>query len=84
MQPEIDELHRVDHQLAAAVHAHDEQRVHQLLGQMIALARTRGAAVLPNEVVPSDAVLPPSTITLDEVQSLLHDNSLVESAGPAD
>jgi phage shock protein A len=83
-QPEVDELHRLDNQLVAAVQSRNEQLVHQLLGQMIDLARTRGSVVLPNEVVPSDATLPPSTITIDEVRTLMHDDGLIEGAGQAD
>jgi FtsZ-binding cell division protein ZapB len=81
-QPEIDELQRLDQQLTEAVQARNEQRVHALLGQMIALVQTRGSAVGQGEVVQSETVLPPATVTLEEVQSLMHEDGLVEGTAP--
>lgn len=81
-QPEIDDLQRLDQQLTEAVHAHDEQRVHALLGQMIALVQTRGSSVGSEEVMPSETVLPPDTLSVEEVQALMHDDGLVEGTGP--
>ncbi|HWE63792.1 MAG TPA: PspA/IM30 family protein [Chloroflexota bacterium] len=75
---EADELHGLDHQLAAAVHAHNEQRVHQLLSQMAMLVQTRGSSIGHDELVASSITLPPDTITVEEVQALLHDDSLLE------
>lgn len=81
-QPEIDELQRLDQQLTEAVQAHDGQRVHALLGQMIALVQTRGRSVGPDEVVTSETVLPPDTISVEDVQALMHEDGLVEGNGP--
>ena len=77
-QPEIDELQHLDQQLTEAVYAHDDQRVHTLLGQMIALVQTRGSSVGPEEVVTSHTVLPPDTLSVEEVRALLHEDGLIE------
>jgi phage shock protein A len=78
-QPEIDELHQLDHQLADAVQAHDDKGVHALLTQMVTLVQTRGASVGPEELVTSATILPPTTLTVEEVRALLHDGSLLEN-----
>ena len=82
-QPDIDELQHLDQQLTDAAHARDDQQVHALLGQMIALVQTHGTALDNAEVITSEAILPPSTITLEEVQSLIHDDGLVEGTPTA-
>jgi phage shock protein A len=81
-QPEIDDLQRLDQQLTEAVPAHDDQRVHALIGQMIALVQTRGTALGHDDVVTSETILPPATITVEEVQALMHDDGLVEGTAP--
>jgi phage shock protein A len=83
-QPELDALQGFDHQLTDAVHAGNGQRVHELLGQIIALVRTHGIKVGSDELVTSEIVLPPDTLTVEEVHALLHDDSLLESAVPVD
>jgi phage shock protein A len=81
-QPEVEELHRLDRQLAVAVRAHDEERVHALLSQMVLLVQTRGSRVGHDELATADTILPPPTLSVEEVQALLHDDSLLGSAGP--
>jgi phage shock protein A len=82
-QPEVDDLQRLDQQLTEAVQASDDQRVHTLLSQMIELAQTRGRAIEPGEVVTSETILPPATISLEEVQALMHQDGLVEGGAPS-
>ncbi len=82
-QPDIDTLHGLDHQLAEAVHANDAPGVHKLLGQMITLVQTRGTSAGADELVSSAIILPPDTLTIEEVQALLRDDSLLDSAAPA-
>jgi uncharacterized phage infection (PIP) family protein YhgE len=82
-QSVMDQLHQLDHQLAEAVAAHNEQRVHELLNQMTSLVQTRGTAVGTEELVPSEITLPRATLTVEEVQALLQDdNSALERAEP--
>ncbi|MFI5270407.1 MAG: hypothetical protein ACHQ7M_23770 [Chloroflexota bacterium] len=81
-QPEIEELHALDHQLAEAVDVGNGPRVHDLLGQMVSLARTRGTSVGPYELVASETILPPDTLTVEEVHALLHDDSLLQPSTP--
>jgi phage shock protein A len=79
---DVDALHGLDQQLTQAMHAHDDQRFHAVLGQMITLVRTRGSAVGVDELVTSETMLPPDTLSLEDVQALLHDGSLIGAGQP--
>lgn len=82
MQPEIAALDGLDHRLSVAVHAHDEQQVHAVLGQMITLVQRRGTSVGPDELVTSTTILPPDTIDIEDVQALLHGDSTIWTGEP--
>ena len=75
----VDQLNQIDLQLVDAVHAHDELRTHGLLQQMIELVQTTGSAIGDDDLVASDTILPPDTVTVEEVQALLHEEGLVPS-----
>ena len=79
----IESLRQLDHQLVVAIHAHDERRVQTLLDEMIGLVQAHGSVIGDAELLPSDVILPPDTLTTDEVQALLHDDSLVGAAPSA-
>ncbi|HVC83416.1 MAG TPA: PspA/IM30 family protein [Chloroflexota bacterium] len=81
-QAEADELHALDHQLTDAVSANDSTKVHALLGQMIALVQTRGKSIGGAEVVTSQVILPPDSVTVEEVHALMHEHGLVEESTP--
>ena len=82
-EPEVQALHGLDHQLVTAVREHDEVRTHQILSQMIDLVQSRGDCVPDDELVSSGTVLPPDTLSLEEVQELLQHESLIGTAPPA-
>ena len=82
-QPDIDELHDLDRRLADAVVARDEQGFHGLLSQLTNLVQTKGLGIGPDELVTSATILPPSTLTVKEAKTLLHDDSLLKSATPS-
>ena len=80
-QPEMEALRSLDRLLAEAVRAHDGPRFHALLSQMITMVRTQGSRLEPDEVVSSETILPPDTLTVEEAAALLHDDGLLD--GPA-
>ncbi len=81
-QAEVDDLHALDHQLTDAVHSRDGAKVHALLGQMIALVQTRGQSIGTGEVVTSEVILPPDSVTVEEVEALMHEHGLTDGAAP--
>jgi hypothetical protein len=80
---DVQALHGLDQKLVEAVHAHDDVMVHQLLSEMIALVQANGSPLGAEELLSSDTVLPPSTLSIEEVQALLQHESLVGTAHPA-
>jgi phage shock protein A len=79
-QADFEALQQLDHQVADAVHANDDKTVHALLTQMVTLVQTRGSTVGADELVASATILPPATLTMEEVQVLMQDGSFLESA----
>lgn len=70
-------LNALDGDLQKAVDQHDQQKVTELLYKMIAHVQAAGQPIDLDEVVPSDAILPPSDLSYDEIVSLLKEDGLV-------
>ncbi|GAC1433734.1 MAG: hypothetical protein NVSMB65_07710 [Chloroflexota bacterium] len=73
----IARLQDLDTQLVSAVGATTEEKVHELLGQIVALVRAQGRPVGLDELVPSDLVLPAPDATLEEVRAVLREDGLI-------
>jgi hypothetical protein len=73
----IEGLNALDGQLQEAVTAHNEQAVTSLLYKMIAFVQTEGVPVDHDEVVPSDAILPPDNLTYEEIVATLKEDGLI-------
>lgn len=65
------ELHSLDEALIASIDAGDAASYQRDVAEAFALVRSRGSALAPGRLVPSDIVLPPSDATVLEVRSLL-------------
>jgi hypothetical protein len=70
-------LNSLDIELVDAVSRHDEQAVTAALYKLIAFVQTAGTPVDPDEVVPSDAILPPDDLTYDEIVAVLKEDGLI-------
>lgn len=66
------ELDNLDKEVIAAVERKDIEAAHGLLGQAIALVRERGVALAPDDLSPSELILPPVDASLDEIHALVH------------
>ncbi|MBI4507181.1 MAG: hypothetical protein HY691_16745 [Chloroflexi bacterium] len=66
----LDELNAVDAEIVAAVGQEDDARFRDLLARLFALVRERGRPLLPDELAPSDVVLPPPDLSLAEAKTL--------------
>ncbi len=73
----LDGLNALDTQLQDAVTHHDEQSVTALLYKMIAFVQAEGSPVRDDEIVPSDAILPPADLTYDEIVATLKEDGLI-------
>jgi hypothetical protein len=70
-------LNQLDDEAQAAVEAEDEPRLDQLLDEMWHLVRNEGERLGDDDISPSDAMVPPSDMTLEETKRLLSPEGLI-------
>jgi hypothetical protein len=70
-------LNDLDEQAAQAVEAGDEERLSELLRRMAEAVRTNGARVPDEDLSPSEAIIPPDDLSLDEARRLFEDEGLI-------
>jgi PspAA-like protein len=73
----LDELNELDDRALAAADADDEESLDQALEQMFALVKSKGTPLGDDELHPSDALVPPSDLTLEETKELLTDEGFI-------
>jgi chromosome condensin MukBEF complex kleisin-like MukF subunit len=71
------ELNELDRQAADAVEAGDEDALRRLLKTMADKIRSGGDRLDDADLSPSDAVIPPEDLTLDEARELFADEGLI-------
>ena len=81
-QYEIDEalctqLNELDDQAMAALEANDEENLDRHLDQMADLVRSEGKRLADDDLSPSEIVIPPSDLTLEETRQLFSEQGLV-------
>jgi hypothetical protein len=64
-------LNELDDSIMKAVEAGDEQALWQGLASLAETVRANGERLSDEELVPSDAVIPPEDLTLDEARDLI-------------
>ena len=72
-----DELNRLDDEALAALQREDQEGVDRILEQMAELVRTRGEELPPEDLSPSDAIIPPTDLTLEETRELFEGEGLI-------
>jgi hypothetical protein len=72
-----EELNQLDETAYEAMEAEDEERLDAILEQMAELVRSRGTQLPPEDLHPSDAIIPPSDLTLEETRELMSDDGLI-------
>lgn len=73
----MDELNRLDASLEQAVDQHDEAAFAAALSALLAKAREVGTELAPEDIEPSDLILPREGATIEEVHDLLADGGLI-------
>ena len=67
----VGRLNELDDQAMAALGAANEIELDQRLDEMFALVRAEGERLPDDDLSPSDAVIPPSDLTLEESRELM-------------
>jgi hypothetical protein len=76
-------LNDLDDDIARAVEAQDEQALWAGLQALADAVRSNGSRLSDEELTPSDAVIPPEDLTLDEARELLSDDGFIPEGLPA-
>lgn len=70
-------LNELDEAIMKAVDAADEQALWRGLSTLADTVRTSGARLSDEELVPSDAVIPPEDLSLDEARDLISGDGFI-------
>jgi hypothetical protein len=73
----LNQLNELDVQAQAAMDAEDEPALDDKLDQMWQLVRDQGEQLSDDELSPSDLIIPPSDLTLEETRKLFSDEGLI-------
>ena len=70
-------LNELDEQAAQALDAGDGERLAELLHRMAEAVRTNGARLPDDDLSPSEAIVPPEDLSLDEARELFEGEGLI-------
>jgi PspAA-like protein len=70
-------LNDLDDQAEQALQAGDEELLRELLRRMAEQVRTNGARLPDDDLKPSEAIVPPDDLTLDEARELFDGEGLI-------
>ena len=71
------EISELDDQAAAALEAGDEQAVRDLLRRLAESVRSRGTRLDDSDLSPSDGIVPPEDLTLEEAREFFSGEGLI-------
>jgi hypothetical protein len=73
----VQQLNELDDRAQAAVDAEDEPELDRRLDEMWELVRREGKALADDDLSPSDFIIPPSDLTLEETKRLFSAEGLI-------
>jgi hypothetical protein len=72
-----EQLNELDDRAQAALDADDEPALDDMLDEMWQLIRDRGERLPDEDLSPSDLIIPPSDLTLEETRKLFTEEGLI-------
>lgn len=73
----LEQLNELDDRATAAAEADDEPTLDRTLDEMFELVKREGTPLGDDELLPSDALVPPSDLTLAETKQLLSQEGFI-------
>jgi len=70
-------LNDLDEQAETALQSGDQERLAELLERMAEAVRTNGARLPDEDLTPSEGIVPPPDLTLDEAKELFEGEGLI-------
>lgn len=72
-----EKLNALDDEAMAALEANDEERLDAKLQEMWDVVQTGSERLPDDELIPSDILIPPADLTLEETRELFQDEGLI-------
>ena len=80
----LERLNELDDRATASAEANDEAALDQALEEMAELVKREGTPLGDDELHPSDVLIPPSDLTLEETKQLMtHEGFIPDLPAPA-
>jgi hypothetical protein len=73
----LERLNALDDEATAALESSDEAELDKRLEEMFALVRSSGEPLPDEDLSPSDVIIPPADLTLEETRQLLSHEGLI-------
>jgi hypothetical protein len=74
---DVPALNELDNEAVAACGAGDEQQFHAVFGRLLEFVRSNGRPVPEDELAPSDLILPPPDVSLEEAKAEFSGEGLI-------
>lgn len=74
----LDDLNKIDNRIVEHVGKGDLKKFKKDLDQMISTIKEKGEPLDPVEILPSDIIVPPENLTLDEARRVFSGQGLIE------
>ena len=69
LDDDVEELNKLDNQAVAACTTDDEQKFNDAWGKLLEFVRNHGQPVADDHLAPSDLILPPPDVSLEEART---------------
>ena len=74
----IDILNKIDNQIVEHVSKGREKEFRADLAKIISMIQEKGEAIDPAEIIPSDIIVPPADMTLEEARQVFSGEGLIK------
>ena len=74
----IDILNKIDNQIVEHVSKGEEKEFRKSLAKIISMIQEKGEAIDPAEIIPSDIIIPPEDMTLEEAKQVFSGEGLIK------
>jgi len=75
---QVEELNRIDNNIVSIVNSNDEDSFRAEFRKLIEYVRMKGKPIADEIIKPSDIIIPPEDITLDEAKSIFKGEGLIK------
>jgi hypothetical protein len=79
LERDVETLEALDHQAVTACEAADEEEFHASFSRLLGFLRQNGRPLPEDELAPSDLILPPPDVSLEEARAEFSGDGLIPS-----